>query len=121
MYTFGNDAVSLGALVPAARHQRVAGQGARIHPQYTRESETAYAIAWHRLRYNQGCYAFYDAATRRNAYPALFESDGVIYLAGEHMSYLTGWQEGAILSAQAVVAQLPHLSTTHSGDNTGLR
>lgn len=121
MYAFGNDAVSLGALDPAERHRRVLEQGARIHPQYPREFESAYSVAWHRLRHNQGCYAAYTDATRRSAYPALFQSDGVIYLAGEHMSYLTGWQEGAVLSAQAVVAQFPGTTTPGGGDHTGLR
>ena len=35
----------------------------------------------------------------------LLEPDGPIYLAGEHMSYLNGWQAGALESAR-VVAQL---------------
>jgi monoamine oxidase len=30
----------------------------------------------------------------------------VIYLAGEHLSYLTGWQEGAILSAHEVIGRI---------------
>jgi monoamine oxidase len=121
MYAFGNDAISLGALAPDARHRRVIEQGARIHPQYTREFETAYSVAWHRLRHNRGCFALYDTATRQSAYPALFESDGVVYLAGEHMSYLTGWQEGAVLSAQAVVAQFAHRTTAPGPDRTTLR
>jgi monoamine oxidase len=120
MYAFGNAAVSLGDLAPGERHRRVLEQGARIHPQYTREFETAYSVAWHRLKHNRGCYAFYDAGARRSAYPALFESDGVVYLAGEHMSYLTGWQEGAVLSAQAVVAQFPRLGTAPGGGRTRL-
>jgi monoamine oxidase len=117
MYTFGNDAVSLGALPLAERHRRVLDYGARIHQQYAREFETAYSVAWHRLRYNRGCYAAYDATTRSGAYPALFESDGVVYLAGEHMSYLAGWQEGAVLSAQAVVAQFAGIAPTPGGDH----
>ncbi|MFN8511222.1 MAG: flavin monoamine oxidase family protein [Chloroflexia bacterium] len=121
MYAFGPDAVSLGALPLAERHRRVLEYGARIHPQFTREYEAAYSVAWQRLRYNRGCYAAYTAATRSSAYPALFESDGVVYLAGEHMSYLTGWQEGAVLSAQAVVAQFPQLATAPGGNHGGRR
>jgi monoamine oxidase len=121
MYAFGGDAVSLAALPLAERHRRVIEFGARIHPQYTREYESAYSVAWHRLRHNQGCYAAYNGTTRGSAYSALFESDGVIYLAGEHMSYLTGWQEGAVLSAQSVVAQFAQRASVPAGDRTGLR
>ena len=121
MYAFGPDALSLGGLAPAERHGRVIEQGARIHPQYTAEFEAAYSVAWQRLRHNQGCYASYSETTRRSAYPALFQSDGVIYLAGEHMSYLTGWQEGAVLSAQAVVAQFGRITTPAGGGRDGIR
>ena len=121
MYGFGDVALRLGGLTPDERHREVLAQGARIHPQYQREFERAYSVAWQRIRYNQGCYAGYTDATRRSAYPALFQSDGVIYLAGEHMSYLTGWQEGAVLAAQAVVAQFPRLLDPPGGDRSGLR
>ncbi len=34
-----------------------------------------------------------------SSYPKLLEPDGRVFLAGEHLSYLTGWQAGAIESA----------------------
>jgi|GEM_PF-4794567 len=37
------------------------------------------------------------------------QPDGPIYLAGEHMSYVTGWQEGAILSAHEVIRHLQQI------------
>jgi monoamine oxidase len=43
---------------------------------------------------------------RETAYRLLNQPDGPIYLAGEHMSYVTGWQEGAILSAHEVICNL---------------
>ena len=106
MYAFGQAAVEFGRLPPGERHERALAQGERIHPQYRREYESAFSVAWHRVPYSQGCFALYSARARAGAYPALSRSDGVIYLAGEHLSYLTGWQEGAILSARAVVAQI---------------
>jgi len=36
----------------------------------------------------------------------LCEPAGRIYLAGEHLSYLTGWQAGAIESAWLQIAEL---------------
>lgn len=106
MYAFGDDAVTIGRLGLPERTERALAEGERIHPQYRREFETAFSVAWNRIAHNQGCYAIYSPATRGNAYPLLQQSDGRIYLAGEHLSYLTGWQEGAILSAQSVVARI---------------
>lgn len=112
MYAFGDDAATLGRLGVAERHERVLAQAEKIHPQARREVESAFSVAWQRIPNNQGCYALYSAQSRASAYPALQQSDGRIYLAGEHMSYLTGWQEGAILSAHAAVAQIRQRAAT---------
>ncbi len=39
------------------------------------------------------------------AYPILLEGEGRVLLAGEHLSYLTGWQAGAIESAWQQIAR----------------
>ena len=36
-------------------------------------------------------------------YAALTGTDGPFHFAGEHVSHINGWQEGAVLSAQAAV------------------
>ncbi|HEX5504357.1 MAG TPA: flavin monoamine oxidase family protein, partial [Thermomicrobiales bacterium] len=105
-YARYDDAVALGRLAPPAREEQILAQGARIHPQYPAEFETGFSVAWHRIPYTGGGWAEYSPRARRAAYPLLTQSDGVIYLAGEHLSYLTGWQEGAILSAHAVIGQI---------------
>jgi monoamine oxidase len=43
---------------------------------------------------------------RAAAYPVLLAGDGPFYFAGEHMSYVTAWQEGAVQSAHYAVAQI---------------
>ena len=43
---------------------------------------------------------------RATAYPVLCEPDGRIYLAGEHLSYIGGWQAGAFESAWQQVERL---------------
>src|SRR5471032_1248889 len=40
------------------------------------------------------------------AYPVLIEGEGRVLLAGEHLSYLTGWQAGAIESAWQQIAKI---------------
>ena len=43
---------------------------------------------------------------RRQAYALLLESDGPFYFAGEHMSWIPGWQEGAVLSAHEAIVEI---------------
>jgi monoamine oxidase len=60
---------------------------------------SGFAFHWHLARYNLGGWAEWRGDSREKAYPVLWEGDGRTYLAGEHMSYLGGWQAGAIESA----------------------
>jgi monoamine oxidase len=48
----------------------------------------------------------WDEDGRKDAYPILCEPDGRIYLAGEHLSYITGWQEGALESSWQQMTKL---------------
>jgi monoamine oxidase len=105
-YNFGGDALQLGSLSPAEREAHILKQGRKIHPQYDDTFETSFSVFWHRVPYSQGGWAIYSQATRDQFYPTLNEPDGPIYLAGEHLSYLTGWMAGALESAQNVVTAL---------------
>jgi monoamine oxidase len=77
-------------------------QGAKIHPQYRNAFESAFSVAWHKVPYSLGAWAFYTQDARENVYPRLLAFDDRIHLAGDHMSHLAGWMEGAVLSAQGV-------------------
>lgn len=101
-HAYGAAAETLGNLAPAARIETVLRQGARIHPQYDEAFETAFAVAWQHEPYSRGAWAVYTTEQRANLYPMLNQFDDFIYLAGDHMSYLSGWLEGAVLSAHHV-------------------
>ena len=47
-----------------------------------------------------------EIIARQAAYPVLLAGDGPFYFAGEHMSYITAWQEGAVQSAHYTVSQI---------------
>ena len=61
--------------------------------------ETAFSVAWHRVQYNLGGWAVWSDEARARDYPVLLQPDGRIYLAGEHLSHIGGWQAGGIESA----------------------
>nr|WP_273847811.1 flavin monoamine oxidase family protein [Halalkalibacter alkalisediminis] len=105
-YNFGGNAVSVGDLSLTNREAHALSQGAKIHDKYRSEFETSFSLAWHKIKYNEGGWASYSASDRQNYYPILNKPQGRIYLAGEHLSYMTGWMSGAFESARIAVSQI---------------
>jgi monoamine oxidase len=105
-YAGGTSGSEFTALSPQERIQRALGFGAMIHPQYAREFETGISVAWLRVPSALGCFALWSASARAEHYRNLCAIDGRILLAGEHASYLSAWQEGAVLSALDAIFRL---------------
>jgi monoamine oxidase len=53
-----------------------------------------------------GCFGMWTSDTRAKHYEGLCGIDGRIALAGEHASYIGGWQEGAVTSALDAIGRL---------------
>jgi monoamine oxidase len=99
-YTFGADAAAMSARSNRERIEYALAAGEKIFPgQYRSAFESAFSVAWHRVKYNLGGWATWSEEARAKAYPVLVEGEGRTLLAGEHMSYLGGWQAGAIESS----------------------
>jgi monoamine oxidase len=96
----------LAALDPAERVRKAVAFGAMIHPQYEAEFENGIGVAWHRVPFTLGCSGNWTDETRVKHYDDLCAIDGRIVLAGEHASWIPGWQEGALLSALDAVGRL---------------
>jgi monoamine oxidase len=94
---------AFGNMLPAPRIARAVALAAQIHPEIPHELEHAVTVAWQNQPWSLGPWAVYDEAIRRNTYPTLTRPDGRVYLAGEHVSYMTAWQEGSIRSALVAV------------------
>jgi monoamine oxidase len=105
-YNYGLEATAMSALPHTQREAQALQQGAKIHPQYAKEFENSFSVAWHQTPYSLGGWAAYKEETRRDHYPALNRPDGRVYLAGEHLSYLTGWMAGALESARKVCHEI---------------
>ena len=78
-------AVPWGERAPAERQAMALEQGARIHPQYRTEFETAFSVAWHRVTWIRGSWVSVSADLRREL-PVLRRPEGRVYLAGDHVS-----------------------------------
>lgn len=88
------------------RIAKAIASGERIHPGYATMVKNGVSIAWPNVPHNLGGWAGWTDDQRATSYRTLLAPDGAIYLAGEHLSYVTGWQEGAILSAHRAVEMI---------------
>jgi monoamine oxidase len=104
------DAIAIGNLPVDERISLVLSQGSKIHPQYNNHFENGVSVFWPKIPYNLGAWSKYTTQTRQQYYPRLNQPDGNIYLAGEHLSYLTGWMAGALESARLVTSKIAALS-----------
>ena len=103
-YNFAERAERVGACLPEGRLELALEQGSKIHPQYPSEfTGHSFSIAWHKTKYSMGGWASYTAETRKQAYHLLCEPDDSVFLAGDHLSYLSGWMAGAFESAHRAV------------------
>ncbi|HWL86236.1 MAG TPA: flavin monoamine oxidase family protein [Polyangiaceae bacterium] len=105
-YIWGPHAYEFTGLTPEERVERALEFGAQIHPQYHKEFENGVAVAWHRVPWSLGCAGMWTEEARKEHYEHLCQIDGRILLAGEHVSYLPAWQEGAILSSLDAISRL---------------
>jgi len=102
----GLGSAELASMSPAERIAKAVEYGSQIHPQYKQEFENGISVAWHRSPFSQGCSGVWTEETRHAHYDNLCQIDGRIALAGEHASFLPGWQEGSITSALDAIERI---------------
>ncbi len=77
-----------------------------LHPGGRRWLDRGIAVAWPKIPFSRGAWAEWSREARAQHYPALLAGDGPFLFAGEHLSWINGWQEGAVRSAHAALAQI---------------
>ncbi len=114
-YIWGLNAMEFTAMTPAERVRKVVDYGSQIHPQYHAEFDNGVAVAWHRSPFTMGCFGMWSTEARARHYDALCAIDGRIALAGEHASFLGGWQEGAVTSSLDAIGRLHRRAVAQGG------
>ena len=71
-------------------------QASNVHPQFEDQASRGISVAWRKMPFQLGGWGTSNPA-------ALLTADDNIFFAGEHLSILQGWQEGAILSAYSAI------------------
>jgi monoamine oxidase len=87
------------ARAPAQRIEHAIKDGEALHPSCRKYLTKGISVAWKNIPYSRGAWVEWSEADRSTHYKALLEGDGPFLFAGEHMSYINGWQEGAVQSA----------------------
>jgi len=92
-YLFGGAAGNNFAnQAPQTRIDTTVTQANVLHPEFSAEAIHGISVAWPKVPFQLGAWGASDPSF-------LLTPDGNIFFAGEHLSILRGWQEGAILSA----------------------
>ena len=74
----------------------------KLHPGHGKELKNPIYCGWRMVKWNEGSWiSTYGGGEQ--GYNTVIEADGPIYFAGDTISHLVGWQEGAALSARRAV------------------
>ncbi|MCW9015729.1 MAG: FAD-dependent oxidoreductase, partial [Kangiellaceae bacterium] len=96
-YTFADNAGQTFAnLAPSARVDWGIQQGAALHIDYATSVSRGLSVAWPKIPFQLGGWGRSEPST-------LTTPDGNVMFAGEHVSQLQGWQEGAVMSAYQAI------------------
>ena len=84
-----------------------------MHPGRSRLLSSPVAVNWGQVRYSEGVGAIapdWGEHKRGMRYEELLRPEGPILFAGEHLSYIGTWQEGAAVSAHEALKLLQSMS-----------
>jgi monoamine oxidase len=74
-----------------------------LHPGHGQALRKPIYVSWQKIPYSLGCFAMNMVSSAQPAYDQLTQPDGRIFLAGDYVSHLVGWQEGAALAAHRAI------------------
>jgi monoamine oxidase len=97
---------AFAAKPPSQRLTDAVSDGERMHPGYRRWVGKGVAVAWKKIPFSRGAWAEWSEEARAEHYPVLLAGDGPFLFSGEHMSWINGWQEGAVRSAHVTLAEV---------------
>ena len=106
-YIWSDDLGNAFAAKPLARRLSDAVDDvAHLHPEAPRFLGHGVSVAWKNVPFTRGGWAEWNSKARATQFPVLLKGDGPYLFAGEHMSFITGWQEGAVRSAHKVLGDI---------------
>ncbi len=104
-YSFGPQADRFGKLPLEQRFAYARETVERLHPGRGGLMHSGFTVTWNQVPYSLGI-EYPMAEEDPDGYALLSRADGPFYFAGEHLSHVGAWQQGAFLSAHHAIAQL---------------
>ncbi len=105
-YASGDAAAALGKRAIAEQIDYARTSIDKLHPGRGDRLAKGVAIRWSKVPYNLGPWVDWSGKTADPRYTLLSSPDGPFYFAGEHLSHVGAWQQGAIVSAHRAIAML---------------
>jgi monoamine oxidase len=102
-YNYDLNARHFGTMTPAQRLRHAMNGAKKLHPDFDKHVplDLGLSIAWQNVPYQLGGWADDWGCDNRIPEP-LLKAEGRFWVAGDQVSYLSGWQEGAVRSADHV-------------------
>lgn len=104
-YNIGQAARDFTAQPLAAQFASSRGVIDRVHPGRGAELHHPVSVAWHKVPYSLGSWVHW-ATPAEKEYTLLNQPEGRVHFAGEYLSQIGAWQEGAVLSAHHAVGAI---------------
>jgi monoamine oxidase len=105
-YMYGAAAEEFNAKPVAARLEIARQQGEKLHDDYSKLVEHGVAIGWNNMEFERFGWADESDDTFELPAKVLMEPQGRFHMAGDQITYWSGWQEGALISALAAVKSI---------------
>ena len=112
-YNYDRNAVRFGEYSLERRLDEAMKGGMKLHPDFDKHvpKELGLSIAWQNIPYQLGGWAD-DWSCDKKIPDVLLRAEGRFWAAGDQLSYLSGWQEGAVRSAHHAIAGIAGLPMT---------
>lgn len=111
-YIRGASAITFNQRPLAERLAIAREQGERLHPGYAKYVEHGVAIGWENMEFARGGWVNEDTADFEKNSPVLARPVGRFHMAGDQLTYVSGWQEGAVIAAHHAVANIDRQTRT---------
>jgi monoamine oxidase len=102
----GNQAIEFNVKPVAERLAIAREQGERLHPGYAKYVEHGVAIGWENMEFQRCGWIDEEDPTFGAVSKVLAEPQGRFHVAGDQITFLSGWQEGSLVAAHHAVTNI---------------
>jgi monoamine oxidase len=102
-YMYGAAAEEFNARPVAERLRIAKEQGERLHEGYSKHVEHGIAIGWNNMEFERMGWANESDPSFAQQAQVLAKPQARFHMAGDQLTFWSGWQEGAVLSALAAM------------------